>query len=124
MTLRVSFRGHDIVRFCCRGIMIPIIYLLFAILLEVAGTTSMKISNGFTETLPSIFIFVFYGLSFVFLTLTLKRMEVSVAYAAWSGLGTFCIALIGWGYFHEPMTAIKAASLSFIILGVVGLKLG
>lgn len=100
------------------------VYLLLAIFLEVAGITSMKLSNGFSNITPSIFIFIFYLFSFIFLTLTLKRLEVSIVYALWSGLGTLLIAVIGVGFFHEPMTAIKIISLSFIILGVVGLRLG
>lgn len=99
-------------------------YLLLAILLEVAGTTSMKFSEGFTHLLPSIFIFVFYTFSFIFLTLTLKRLEVSFVYAIWSGLGTLLIAVIGIFFFHEPVTAIKVGSLALVIIGVMGLKLG
>lgn len=99
-------------------------YLLLAIVLEVAGTTSMKLSDGFSKVGPSIFIFVFYVLSFSFLTMSLKRLEVSFAYAVWSGLGTMLIALIGMMYFNEPMTAIKMFSLLLIIVGVVGLRLG
>ena len=99
-------------------------YLVLAILLEVAGTTSMKLANGFNNVEPSIFIFIFYGLSFGFLALTLKRLEVSFVYAVWSGMGTLLIALIGYFFFHEPMSAIKLASLGFIIVGVMGLKAG
>lgn len=104
--------------------MTAVLYLMFAILLEVAGTTSMKLSNGFTVLEPSIFIFVFYFFSFGFLTLSLKRLELSTAYAVWSGLGTLLIALIGMLFFKEPMTMIKVISLALIIVGVVGLRLG
>jgi small multidrug resistance pump len=100
------------------------LYLLLAILLEVAGTTSMKLSDGFNVMLPSILIFVFYSLSFVFLTLTLKRLEVSFVYAIWSGLGTLLIAVIGIFFFHESVTLIKILSLFLIIGGIVGLRLG
>lgn len=98
------------------------IYLLLAILLEVAGITSMKLSDGFTHLLPSILIFIFYAFSFVFLTLTLKRLEVSFAYAIWSGLGTLLIAMIGVFFFNEPMTWMKVLCLSAIISGVIGLR--
>lgn len=100
------------------------IYLVLAILTEVAGTTSMKASQGFTRFLPSILIFVFYGFSLVLLTLSLKRLDVSLAYAVWSGMGTALIATIGILWFREPMTAVKLVSLALIIIGVVGLNLG
>ncbi|HLB57353.1 MAG TPA: multidrug efflux SMR transporter [Gammaproteobacteria bacterium] len=104
--------------------MLTLFYLTLAILFEVAGTTSMNLSNGFTKLGPSIFIFVFYTVSFIFLTLSLKRLEVSFAYAVWSGLGTLLVVVIGVTCFHEPLTAIKALSLGLIIAGVVGLRLG
>lgn len=100
------------------------IYLALAILLEVAGTTCMKLSEGFTKVVPSILLFVFYSLSFGMLTLALKRIDVSVAYAVWSGVGTALIATIGVLWFREPMTALKLISLALIIVGVVGLNLG
>lgn len=106
-----------------RLFMISTLYLMLAILFEVAGTTSMKLSNGFHNLAPSIFIFVFYTFSFSFLTLSLKRLEVSIAYAIWSGLGTLLIALLGVFFFHETMNFIKAISLGLIIIGVLGLRL-
>ena len=99
------------------------LYLSGAIVLEVAGTTSMKLSAGFTKILPSVLIFVFYSASFVALTFALKKIDVSVAYAVWSGVGTALIAVIGMAYFRESATIIKLASIGLIIVGVVGLNL-
>ncbi len=99
------------------------VYLGLAILLEVFGTTCMKLSEGFTKTVPSILLFVFYTLSFGMLTLALKKLDVSIAYAVWSGVGTALIASIGVLWFKEPATAMKLVSLGLIILGVVGLNL-
>jgi len=100
------------------------LYLLSAIVLEVCGTTSMKLSQGFTRFLPSVLIFVFYGLSFTLLTMVLKRIEVSVAYAIWSGVGTALIATVGILYFKETLTWLKLVSLALVIIGVIGLNLG
>jgi small multidrug resistance pump len=91
--------------------------------MEVIGTTNMKLSEGFTKTLPSILMFVFYVFSFAFLTLALKKIDLSLTYAIWSGVGTALIATIGILYFKEPVTAIKIGSIALIIIGVVGLML-
>lgn len=99
------------------------IYLILAIVFEVCGTTSMKLSEGFTKFWPSVLLFVFYVLSLTSLTFALKTLDVSVAYAVWSGLGTILIALIGIFWFHEPVTTIKFISIALIIIGVVGLNL-
>ncbi len=98
------------------------ICLVLAILTEVAGTTAMKMSQGFTYLLPSILIFVFYMLSLGFLSLSLKRMEIGFAYATWSGLGTLLIYFIGICLFYEPVTIMKTLSVGCIIVGVMGLK--
>lgn len=100
------------------------LYLVVAIVLEVGGTTCMKLSDGFSKLWPSLMVFVLYGLSLGLLTLALKRIEVSVAYAIWSGMGTALIATIGVIWFKEPAGAVKIISLGLIILGVVGLNLG
>lgn len=97
--------------------------LVGAIVFEVCGTTAMKMSQGFTKLLPSVLIFVFYAFSFTGLTLALKRIDVSVAYAIWSGLGTALIAAIGIVWFKEPISLIKILSLACIIAGVVGLNM-
>ncbi|MDQ0233440.1 DMT family transporter [Metabacillus malikii] len=96
----------------------PWIFLCLAILLEVAGTTSMKLSEGFTKPLPSIFLIVFYIGSLIFLTLTLKTIDVSVAYAIWSGLGILIITFIGIFYFGETFSLTKVLAILLIIIGV------
>lgn len=101
----------------------PWLILSAAILFEVAGTTSMKLSRGFAELVPSIGVLIFYLAALAAVSLALKRLELSVAYAVWSGVGTALTALIGFAYFREPVSAIKVASLSLVIIGVAGLSL-
>ena len=98
-------------------------YLAVAIVLEVAGTTCMKLSEGFTRVIPSVLVFVLYMVSFAFMILALKKMELGVVYAIWAGLGTALIAIIGIVCFQESVSLLKIASIGFIVLGVVGLRL-
>ncbi len=98
-------------------------YLVVAIVLEVSGTTSMKLSQGFTKLIPSVLMFALYGLSFSSLTLAIKEIDVSIAYAVWSGLGTALIAAVGILWFKEPNSVLKMVSLVLIIVGVIGLNL-
>ncbi len=99
------------------------LYLILAILLEVSGTTCLKLSQGFTKTLPSVLLFILYGLSFTSFSLALKKIEVGVAYAVWSGLGTTLIATVGILWFREPLSALKIISIGLIVIGVIGLRL-
>lgn len=97
------------------------IFLFAAILFEVSGTLSMKFSEGFSRLIPSVLIFVFYGISFFALTMALKKIDVGITYAIWSGVGTALIACFGFFYFHEPVSAIKIVCIGMIIVGVTGL---
>lgn len=99
------------------------LFLIAAIGFEVLGTTSMKFSNGFTKLTPSVLMGLFYILSLSMLTISLKKINVSTAYAIWSGIGTAAIAAIGFMFFKEQISIIKIVAIALIISGVVILNL-
>lgn len=99
------------------------ILLIAAICMEVCGTTCMKLSEGFTKWVPAVLIFVFYAISFTLMTFAVKNLHLSIAYAIWSGVGTFLIALIGLFWFKEPLTVLKVVSMVLVIAGIIGLNL-
>jgi small multidrug resistance pump len=96
--------------------------LLLAIVMEVCGTTCMKMSQGFTNWIPSVLVFVFYGLTFTAFIYALKTIDLSIAYAVWCGVGLALVAIIGIFYFKEPATAMKIVFLAITLVGVVGLS--
>jgi small multidrug resistance pump len=85
--------------------MTSLFYLAAAIALEICGTTSLKLSDGFTRIGPSAAVVVFYIASFVLLSLALRGIALSVAYAVWSGVGTAVVAAIGIVWFGEAAGA-------------------
>jgi small multidrug resistance pump len=99
------------------------VILAIGILFEVLGTISMKYAEGFTKLMPSILVFVFYGISLAALVFVLEKMQVSIAYAIWASAGTALIAVIGIVFFKEPYSFLKLVSISLIILGILGLEL-
>ena len=99
------------------------VLLIVAIVLEVAGTTNMKLSEGFSKLLPSLLVLFFYALSIVALTFAVNRLDVSVAYAVWSGMGTALVAVIGLWFFQESLTVTKVVALGLIVAGVAMLNL-
>lgn len=101
----------------------PWLLLFIAILFEVAGITSMKLSRGFAEPIPTLAVPIFYALSAAAVILALKRLDLSLTYAVWSGVGTAVAAMSGVAYFREPFTPLKLASLGLVVLGVIGLSL-
>lgn len=100
------------------------LFLTAAIVLEVAGTISMKLSHGFANALPSVLLFLFYGASFTCLNFALRTIDVSVAYAIWSALGLMLVATIGILVLRESASALKLASIALIVAGVAGLYTG
>ena len=97
--------------------------LMVAIVFEIVGTTCMKLSDGFERVGPTIGLIVAYGISFGALTLAIKTVDVGVAYAVWSGLGTAAIAAIGMVMFGEPFSYLRVFWIGVIVAGVVGLQL-
>ncbi|MDY0390632.1 MAG: multidrug efflux SMR transporter [Desulfobulbus oligotrophicus] len=98
-------------------------FLVLAIMFEVAGTVCMKLSTGFTRLVPTVLMVFLYTVCFGFLTLSLKKIDVSVAYAIWSGIGTALIAAVGIIWFREPVTMLKICGILAIVGGVVVLNL-
>ncbi|QSR84113.1 multidrug efflux SMR transporter [Methylacidimicrobium sp. B4] len=93
-----------------------------AILLEVAGTTCLKISHGLTRALPAGLVIVFYAGAFVFLARAMKGLEMGVAYAVWAGTGTALTATIGILLLGEGFHWQKILGIACIIVGVAALQ--
>lgn len=99
------------------------IFLVAAIFFEVAGTTFLKLSNGFSKLVPVIFMFIFYITSLALLSLVLKKIEVGTAYAIWSGVGTATITLVGIVFFSESINILKIGGILLVIAGITVLNL-
>jgi small multidrug resistance pump len=99
------------------------VWLFLAISLDVAATVFMKLSEGFSKIVPTAIMGVLYAISFVPLAIALKRMDVGVAYAVWSAVGTAMVTMVGVFLFKESVSALKVFSIALIIAGVVSLNL-
>jgi small multidrug resistance pump len=100
------------------------LYLALGIIFEVLGTICMKLADGFTKLVPSVLVFVFYGLALACLVFILKKTgELSVVYGIWASAGTALIAIIGMIFYKEPVSPLKIGSILLIILGILGLEL-
>ncbi|MEU6675247.1 multidrug efflux SMR transporter [Streptomyces sp. NPDC046925] len=95
-----------------------------AIVAEVAGTTAMKYSEGFSRLWPSLITVAGYLIAFTLLAQTLKTLSVGTAYAIWAGIGTAAVAAIGMIFMGESAGLAKIAGIALVIAGVVLLNLG
>lgn len=98
------------------------LYLTGAILTEVFGSTMLKLSQGFSQLLPSIGVLIGFGCAFTFLSLALKTIELSSAYATWSGVGTALTAIVGLVLFNETISTKGFIGLALVICGVIVLN--
>jgi len=65
----------------------------------------------------------FYLSSMLMFGISLKKLDVSIAYAVWASLGTALISLVGILFFGEDCHTKKIISLVLIVLGTVGLNM-
>jgi len=95
------------------------LYLAIAILAEVTGTMALRASDGFTRLYPSITVVVAYALTFYFLSLTLYKIPVGIAYAIWSGVGIVLIAVASAIIYKQILDMPAIAGMILIIAGII-----
>ncbi|WP_442952546.1 DMT family transporter [Paenibacillus sp. Leaf72] len=83
----------------------------------------LKLSDGFKRLYPTIGVIVGLGLAFFGLALSLETIPLGTAYSIWAGAGTALTSLIGIVMYKESVSLPKIAGLTFIIVGVVLMKL-
>ena len=100
------------------------LFLTLSIISEVFATTMLKLSEGFTVLGPSVAVALGYGISFYSLSLCLKTLPLSLAYAIWSGVGTALTVLVGIIIWHDMFNLYSALGIALIIGGVILLNQG
>jgi quaternary ammonium compound-resistance protein SugE len=99
------------------------IILLVGSLCEVGWLVGMKYADGFTRLWPSVVTLFFMVASVGCLGIAVKTIPAGTAYAVWTGGSIAAVAIVGVYLFNEPATPLRIASIGFILLGMVGLRL-
>lgn len=90
-----------------------------AIVLEVAGTLSMRASDGFTKVGFTLLTATAYLGAFALLGLVLARgVPVGVAYGIWAAVGVALVAVLGKAVFGDPLTPAMWVGVLLIMAGV------
>ena len=98
-------------------------YLGIAIVSEVAATSALKASEGFTRFWPSLTVVAGYALAFYFLALALREMPTGIVYAIWSGMGVVFITAISWVWYKPALDLAAILGLALIVAGVLVINL-
>lgn len=96
--------------------------LALAIGAEVAATASLPRTEGFRSPGWSLLVVSGYAVSIWLLSLVVREIPVSTAYAVWAGAGTALVAVVGVVWLGEDWNWVTATALAMIIVGVVTLN--
>ena len=95
------------------------IFLAFAIVLEITGTSFVKDTQGFTKWIPSILCLITICFSYYLMSHVVNFIPIGITYATWSGLGIAAITIIGVFKYNQIPNIPTLIGLGFIIIGVI-----
>ena len=100
----------------------PFALLGIAIATEIAGTSALRVSSGFTRLWPSVTVVVSYILSFFLYSQVLTQIPMGVAYAIWAGVGTAGVVLVGVLVWHDALSFWQVLGIVLVAVGAVMLN--
>lgn len=103
--------------------MISWILLFIAGAFEVGFTTSLKLSDNFTNLKWSAAFFVCIICSFLLLNKAVQTIPLGTAYAVWTGIGAVGTVLMGIFFYKEPADFWRLFFVFLLIGSIVGLKM-
>lgn len=96
------------------------LFLAGAVVFEVLWALLLKVAGGSARPWATAVMAVAYVLSLVCLKLACKGgLDLSFAYAVWTGTGATLVALIGVVVFREPLSLERALGFVLVIAGLV-----
>ncbi|UIR57999.1 multidrug efflux SMR transporter [Sphingobacterium sp. SRCM116780] len=95
------------------------LFLGLAIAFELLGSSFLKVSNGFSKLIPSVVTIISFIICFYFLSLALRFIPLSVAYAIWGGLGIVLTTAISVIIFKQSLDLPAVIGITLIVLGVI-----
>jgi len=98
-------------------------WLILACLLEVAWSQSIRPTENFTRPRPTLLCLVLAAAAVYPLTLSMPTIPVGTAYAVFTGIGAAGAVTLGIQLNHDPLSLARMTGLSFIVAGVIVLRL-
>ena len=90
---------------------------------EIAMAISLKYAEGWTRLWPSLSGLAAALISVLLLTLAVKNLPVTTAYAVWTGIGAVGVSFVGIVAFGESAHPLRLLCLSLIFGGMIALHL-
>lgn len=97
--------------------------LIAAGIVEIGMALALKYAAGWSRPVPSTLGIAAALASVFLLTLAVKHLPVTTAYAVWTGIGAVGVSLIGIVVFGESTHPIRLLCIAAIFGGMIGLHL-
>lgn len=98
--------------------LVPLLLVLCAAVLDVLANLLLARSDGFRKRLPGLLALLGVGLAFYCLSLAVRTLDLSVAYAMWGGFGILGTSLGGWLLFRQRLRPCAFAGIALLLLGM------
>lgn len=95
-----------------------LLFLVAAVILDVAANVALKYSQGFRKKGLGILALFFIMAAFACLAQALRDMDLSAAYVMWGAAGLCLTALGDRWLFGQQFTAVGWLGLAFMVWGV------
>jgi quaternary ammonium compound-resistance protein SugE len=99
------------------------IMLIVAGFFEVVWAYSMKLSDGFSRLVPSVFTLVMMMASFGLLSVSMRTLPLGTAYMVWTGIGAIGAFIVGIVALGEQLSLLRVLAAVLIVCGLVLMKL-
>jgi small multidrug resistance pump len=93
--------------------------LAIAIVFELLADVLLKYTEGFTVLWASVLTLVMYLVCFFCFARALTKLNLSVAYAVWSGVGIAFLTVMSVVLFHQPLTTGNVVGIALITIGIL-----
>lgn len=97
--------------------------LALAIIFEVTASAFLQQSAQFTRPWPTLAMVLFYVASFYALSVAIRVIPLSIAYAIWGGVGIILTATVSFVLFRQMLDAAAFVGIALIVSGVVIINL-
>lgn len=97
--------------------------IVFAAALDIVANLLVAKSDGFRRPLLGVASLALVGLAFLALSVAVRTMDLSVAYALWGAFGILGTSLGGWLLFGQKVRPVAWLGMLLLIGGIVALNL-
>ncbi len=102
---------------------LALLLVALAAALDITANVLLARSEGFKKRLTGIAALLLVGLAFFCLSLAVRTLPLTIAYASWGAIGILGTSISGWLIFGQKLKPAAYAGMVLLIGGMVFLRL-